>query len=189
MQSGDAARGRAQAGVRWDPSKFPKSGRDDSDWLWSNPAALLVIALLILVGGTWIAAITAPIAVELRNGTHATAAAHDRGTREDPKWWVTFEVADRTETHRLLPENVNQRGLHDGDRIKIVYNPANPSHVAQESDTGVRSLILSSATLLVGVILLATSGVVWFRRRHAVQQRSTATSALTDDRHRLPGTD
>lgn len=189
MQSGGAAGGPAQTDVHWDPSKFPKSGRDDNDWFWSNPAALLVIALLILAGGTWIAATTAPIAVELRDGTHATGATHNRGTRDDPKWWVTFEVADRTETHRLLPENVNQRWLHDGDRIKIVYNPANPSHVAQESDTGVRSLILPSAMLLVGLILLATSGVVWFRRRHAVQQRSTATSAPTDDRHRLPGTD
>lgn len=175
--------------MRWDPSKFPKSGRDDSDWLWSNPAALLVIALLILAGGTWIAAITAPIALELRSGIHATGTAHNRGTDGHAEWWVTFKVADETETRRLLPENLGQKLLDDGDRIKIVYNPANPSHVARESDIGLRSLILPSGMLLVGLILLATFGVVWFRRRHAVQQRSTATSAPTDDRRWLPGTD
>ncbi|MDX3094549.1 hypothetical protein PV417_08245 [Streptomyces sp. ME19-03-3] len=189
MQSGDAARGPAQADVRRDPSKFPKSDRDDSDWLWSNPAALLVIALLILAGGTWIAAITALIAFELRSGIHATGTAHNRGTDGDAEWWVTFKVADKTETRRLLPENVVQRLLDEGDRIEIVYNPANPSHVARESDIGLRSLILPSGMLLVGLILLATSGVVWFRQRHAVQQRSTATSAPTDDRHRLPAAD
>ncbi|MEU4092641.1 hypothetical protein [Streptomyces sp. NPDC026673] len=175
MRSGDAAGGPARTGTHWDPSKFPESGRDDMEWFCKNPVAVLTIAMLILTVGTWFMAAVAPIAIELRDGIHTTGAAHNRGTGSDAEWWVTFKVAEKTETHRLLPEKVGQRLLDDGDRIDIVYNPANPSHVAREGDTGLRNLFLPSGMLLVGLIFLVTSGVLWFRRRHAVRQRGTAT--------------
>ncbi|MFF7211052.1 DUF3592 domain-containing protein [Streptomyces sp. NPDC008238] len=168
--------------MHWDPSKFPKSGRDDEGWFWKNPVAMLVIALLILAAGTLFMVTLAPIAVELRDGIHTTGTAHKGGTDDDAEWWVTFKVAGKTETHRLLPENLGQKSLDDGDRIEIVYNPANPSHVAREGDVGLRGLFLPSGTLLLGLVFLVTSGVVWLRRRHPVQPRGAATTTPTNDR-------
>ncbi|MFE0628589.1 DUF3592 domain-containing protein [Streptomyces sp. NPDC058864] len=126
---------------------------------------MLVVGLLIATVGAWLTATAAPIAVELRHGVHTTGTAQDRGTGGDAEWWVTFTAAGRTETHRLLPENAGRRPLGDGDRTEIVYNPADPSHVATEEVTGFRYLLVPFGILVVGLIFLVISGVTWFRHR------------------------